>query len=78
MRFRVRVWLNMEDNILIVDRRVSASNHVVAARSVLFDDRLGWCDWVRVDGLDFPHHTVKFLDVRASFRSLEYEVAYGL
>jgi hypothetical protein len=70
-RFRVRAWLNMEDDDPIVDRRVSASDHVAAARCVLFGDRLGWCDWVRVDGLDVPHQTVKFLDARASSRSLE-------
>ncbi len=76
--FRVRAWADMEDDHAVVDRRVSAVDAVAAARSVLFDARVGWCDWVRVDEVGFPHHTVKFLDARAGFSALEYEVAYGL
>jgi len=68
----------MEDDRPVVDRQITASGHVAAAHIVLFNARLGWCDWVRVDEVDFPHRTVKFLDVRAGFSALEYEVAYGL
>jgi hypothetical protein len=77
-RFQVQAWRDLWDDAPFVEQQVTASNAVEAVRLVLFDDRLGWCDWVEVVSLDMPQQKVQFLDARASALALEYETAHGL